>query len=175
MVCAIHRQQLRLLRSTTLWTRVVGTGLHVRRGSDVTEIAKRPTGCANGMSVRRSVPATQHPRRDKAKAAMTSFSVAGQPNTGEGFGSSPMPSAKSCVRRLPQDGHQCSELSQWAAWSQGRPAGDPGWPFSRQQARNTAMSSRLSSCASESVLLLQDRLQCLCKWRRLPGHQLAKL
>ena len=72
MVSVIHRRQLRLLRSSTLWTRVVGTGLHVRRGSDVTEIVKRQTGSANGLSPRRPFWATQRPGRAEAMAAMAS-------------------------------------------------------------------------------------------------------
>ena len=72
MVSAIHRRQLRLLRSSTLWTRVVGTGLHVRRGSDVTEIVKRQTGSSNGLSPRRPFWATQRPGRAEAMAAMAS-------------------------------------------------------------------------------------------------------
>ena len=72
MVSVIYCRQLRLLRSSSLWTCVVGTGLHVRCGSDVTEIVKRQTGSANGLSPRRPFWATQRPGRAEAMAAMAS-------------------------------------------------------------------------------------------------------
>ena len=118
MASVIHRRQLRLPRSSTLWTRVVGTGLHVRRGSDVTEIVKRQTGSANGLSPRRPFWATQRPGRAEAMAAMASsfcarteahFNMFGGQLVLNGFKNnlmtdgSPFPSWSGCGRGLHKD------------------------------------------------------------------------
>ena len=92
----IHRRQPWLLRSSTLWTRVVGNGRHVRRGSDVTEIVKRQTESAKRLSPRRLFWAISAMGEPRPWQPLRHRSVPGQRHNGArtGMGNAMVPSCE---------------------------------------------------------------------------------